>query len=350
MMGRTSIWHRHRAALAFAVIVLFGFTPAGAEPEDEAPAEEATEVQEEAPPKDGPELEYEDDLDDETLPKDAPLPQEGSQLPRKEPTTDAPEGAPEDVPDPRTPSTIRGAFLRGWDTTRPRWFVSARADMGFLFVRPRASFGYGIPHENWTGFDIVPILSSPQAGVYSGFRYRHPRIELRTGGLLSYSFRRSYLEPAASYDARDIEILTDDHAEYFASDSELTFNVPMPFAYFESETQVIYLLIVADDKYVFVDALGVVVAPPISVRQRVVLDVPISAVPGLFVGPAVEAVITPGRSDPWVLRAGGLMRFEMVQDLDIHTEILPTIKSPDRLGRAGAPWLEITVQFRWATN
>lgn len=256
----------------------------------------------------------------------------------------------ETAPDPRKPSSTRGSFLGGWDAVRPRWFVSARADLGFLFLRPRASIGYGLPHEHWAGVDVAPILSSTEIGIYSGVRYRHPRFEIRTGGLFSHAFTRSHLEPAASYDERDIETLTDEHAEYFASDSELIFNVPLFISFFESETQTILLANIPDQRFVFVDTLGVVVAPPFALRQRFVLNIPLRWIPGLFVGPAVEAVIAPDRSDPWVLRAGGVVRFEMAQDLHIRTEILPTIKSPDHLGRAGAPWLTFTVQFRWATN
>ncbi len=252
--------------------------------------------------------------------------------------------------DPRSPAHPAGALFRGWYPKPARWFVAARADVGFLFFRPRAAVGYGRPHQHWAGLDVVPIFSATQVGLYSGLRYRHPRFEIRTGGLFSRGLDRSYLDPADSFDQRDIEILGDDIAAYGASDSEVTLSLPIGSVLLGSETQVLYVVGVPEDKYVFVNAIGTIVAPPWALRQLLFAGHPVPRIPGLFLAPAVEVVMVPGRSDPWVVRAGGIARFSMYQDVDLGTEILPTIKSPDTLGRAGAPWLQITLRVRWATN
>lgn len=252
--------------------------------------------------------------------------------------------------DPRSPVHPAGALFRGWHPRPARWFLAARTDVGFQFFRPRAAVGYGRPHQHWGGFDVVPIFGATQVGVYSGLRYRHPRFEIRSGGLFSHAIRRSYLDAADSFDQRDIEIWGEDIAVFGASDSEMTVSIPIGNILVGSETQALFVFGVPDDKYVFVHTVGAVVAPPWVFRQLLFVGHPVPRIPGLFLAPAVEVVLVPERSDPWVVRAGGVARFSMYQDVDLSTEFLPTIKSPDTLGRAGAPWFEITLRVRWATN
>jgi hypothetical protein len=252
--------------------------------------------------------------------------------------------------DPRSGVHPSGSLLKGWSPVGPRWFVSARADVGFLFMRPRSSVGYGLPHDHWGGIDIVPILSSWQTGAYSGVRYRHPRFEVRTGMLFSHSFRRSLLTPRDSYDVRDLELLTGDQAQFWASDSEITWNLPIWHFVLQSETQAIVVTSDLGDRYVYVDTLGVVVAPPLALRHRTVFQYHVTPISGLYVGPAFETVWVPERPDPWVLRAGAVVSFAMYQDVSIRTDIIPTVRSPDNLGRSGAPWLAVNLRVRWATN
>jgi len=38
-----------------------------------------------------------------------------------------------------------------WAQGVDRWFMSARVDVGFLFFKPRASFGFGRPFHRWVG-------------------------------------------------------------------------------------------------------------------------------------------------------------------------------------------------------
>lgn len=252
--------------------------------------------------------------------------------------------------DPRSSTHPAGALLGGWSPGPARWFMSAQADVGFMFLRPTASFGYGRPHDHWAGIDVFPIFSSGQAGLYSGIRYRHPRFEFRTGALYSYSLNHSYLEQKEHYDAHDLEILNGNHAEYIASDSEIIITIPIRKFYFALETQAIFLTGVPQSHFVFVDTLGAVVAPPASFRQLLAAGYAVPGVPGLFVAPAAESVWAPGREQPWVIRAGAIVVFSMYQDLELRTDILPTVWSPDDLGREGSSWLEVNLRFRWATN
>lgn len=252
--------------------------------------------------------------------------------------------------DPRLTSVPRGALLFPWDTVRRRWFLSARADVGFLFIRPRASAGYGIPHQSWSGLDVVPIVSHSQGGVYGGLRARHPRFEIRSGMLYSAAFHRGYLTQKDSYDGRDLELRADRVATFWAWDSEMTVSLPLGLGFLQSETQSLFIFGVPSDMYVFADGMGVVVAPPWAIREQVRYTLRVPGAAGMFLGPAFEAVLVPDRQQRWVLRAGFAARFRLYQDLEVRTDVLPTVFSPDVLGRAGSPWLTINARFFWATN
>lgn len=251
--------------------------------------------------------------------------------------------------DPRAGRDERGGLLSTWNTERRRWFLSARSDLGFLFFRPRVSGGFGVPHQSWWGADVVPILSGAQGGFYSGLRVRTPRVELRSGILFSGAFFRGRLQPKRQYDERDLELRTGAPVSYWASDTELTLSAPLGPTFLQLESQVLYLPIEGDAP-LFVDTLGVVVVPPWALREHLSWSFPSGLLPGLFWGPALESVWVPGRVDAWVLRAGASVRFWLYQDVQIRTDVVPTVYSPDTLGRAGATWFQISLRLLWATN
>ena len=244
----------------------------------------------------------------------------------------------------------RGGLLSSWDVTTRRWFVSARADVGYLFLRPRASFGYGIPHQRWWGVDLVPILSGKEAGAYAGLRWRGPRVEIRSGMLFASAFYRGSLPDAPAYDQRDLDRQSEDPADYWAWDSELTVSVPIGKSFAQSETQLLYLPFADRSRNLFVETMGVILAPPWALREQLRGSFPLTFLPGLFMGPAVELVWLPGRADPWVARAGASFSLSLYQDVQLRTDVLPTVWSSDTLGRMGSPWLTINVRLLWASN
>ena len=244
----------------------------------------------------------------------------------------------------------RSSFLFRWDTQVPRFHLSGRIDVGFLFVRPRVSVGYGLPHRLWWGADLVPILSGGQWGVYAGIRYQGRRAGFRTGALYSSSFVSGYLVPQSNYDARDLSLRGQPRAKFFASDSELSVALPLGPVELFSETQPLLLVGPRSSEYVFAETMGAIVAPPFALRQQLGLLFGSAPQLGISWGPAVEAVYVPARSDPMILRVGLTLRMRLYQDVLLHTNLLPAVVSPDNLGRAASPWLTVNVRFLWATN
>jgi len=253
--------------------------------------------------------------------------------------------------DPRSSVHPAGTILSDWSPYRKRWFASARADVGFLFIRPRASVGFGVPHHHWWGADLVPIFSQQEGGGYAGLRFRHPRLEVRSGLLNIYAFERGFFDPASSYNELDLEREGHPTASYWALDSELTLSAPLGPVFFFAETQAVRTLDLSPDQWVWMQTMGVIVAPPWSFREQFRFSLRMPGFPKLFIGPAVETVWVPQRTeDQWTVRAGGFAQLWLYQDMQITTEILPTVYSPDQFGRMGSTWLRINARFLWATD
>src|SRR5436190_10279915 len=102
----------------------------------------------------------------------------------------AAEPAGEKFPDAKPPlallPTPEDALMdprmaRSWATLPPRQFVATTVDVGFVYLRPRLSLGYGRPFTEWIGVDANPIASQNGLGVYGGLRLEIPHLDLRFG-------------------------------------------------------------------------------------------------------------------------------------------------------------------------
>lgn len=235
-----------------------------------------------------------------------------------------------------------------WSTGRDRWFVSGRIDAGFLFLRPRVSAGYGRPHYDWIGLDLVPTVAFTAAGGYAGARMEGRFLQIRTGLLYQYSFNRSYLPAAPSYDLRDLDVLDGPRASYFLWDSEADLYFPLGSVRLRYQIQPVVADGIPEDHALYLDNLRVVAGPGITLRQRAGVEF---FWPGTTIGisPEVEIVWLEARSSV-VVRAGGTCRWLLSDEFEVRTAFLPVWSSPDQLGRASGDVLEFALRWRWATS
>lgn len=241
-------------------------------------------------------------------------------------------------------------WIETWRPAPARWFVSTRADLGYLFFRPRVSVGYGKPHVDWVGVDAIPLISGTSGGGYVGLIMSSPHFEVRSGGLYLVNFTRSVLEPRAHYDRRDIDTRIGGPAEYVALDSEAKVSFPVGSLTFRYEVQAFLLDLFQPDVYVFVDPLSLVMGEGLAIRQMFSFFFPVANIPDLSLGPAVEPSYVSSRPDaPWVVRIGFAAQFKLFDDVELRSELLPAVISPDALGRAGSHFLEFKLRWRWAT-
>jgi hypothetical protein len=191
-------------------------------------------------------------------------------------------------------------------------------------------------------------VSTSALGGYVGGRIEGDFFELRTGMLYQYSFNRSYLPEAPSYDRRDIDVIEGPRAEYWLSDSELEVYVPLGRFRLRSQTQLVFAGGMPDDHYLYVDTLWVVAGPGLTIRAQLGLE---WFVPGTNIGitPAAEVVWLDTR-ETTVVRAGAQVRWLLSDEFEVRTTILPVLYSIDQLGRASGDVLEVSLRWRWASK
>lgn len=261
---------------------------------------------------------------------------------------------PVDVPElPPAPSALPApvgeARVLPWSLQPARWFVSSEIDTGFLYVRPRASTGYGRPHDLWVGLDANPILSSEGVAGYLGLRFDLPFVNLRVGGRYWYTFRRSFLVPEASYSVEDIELREGPPSRFLTWEAELTSTLPLGRGALLAEGALSYVTGVADDYYVYEETLRVVVDPPWVWRGRVGYTVALDDDHSIVIGPVLEFVGVPKR-DVVVYRAGALARIFLSPSLEARGTFVPAVYTPDPLGARGGDAFLLGVRWRWASG
>jgi hypothetical protein len=236
-----------------------------------------------------------------------------------------------------------------WSEQPARWFVSAEFDTGFLYVRPRFSFGYGKPHASWVGIDTNPIFSVEGVAGYAGLRFDLPFVNLRVGGRHWWTFRRSFLAPDTSYTVEDIELREGPRSEFATWEAELTLSLPIGPGFVLVEAAGSYVAGVSDGYYVYEETLRVVVDPPWTWRTRLGYTLALDADQTIVVGPVLEVAGVPGRGTH-VYRAGGLARVALAHDLEARGTFVPAIVTPDPLGARGADTFLLGIRYRWATG
>lgn len=243
-----------------------------------------------------------------------------------------------DVPEPEE--------VEGWGDAR--WFVGGSLDVGFLYLRPRFSGGYGVPHTLWIGLDANPIVSANGLGAYGGLRAAAPWIDLRVGARYYFAFTRRLLSPRDSYDLLALETINGPRSNYLTLEAEVNFAPTLGPGDLELEIGASLIQLVDEPYYVFEETLRIIVDPPFVWDARLAymfrfLD------DRLRLGPAVEVLHSPARGHI-VVRGGALVRFRLWHDLQVRAIVMPTIFSRDDLGAEGAN--AFLVGFRWdfATN
>jgi hypothetical protein len=233
-----------------------------------------------------------------------------------------------------------------WSKQAIRWFGALEFDTGFLYVRPRFSFGYGRPHARWVGVDLNPIFSEEGVAGYAGLRLASSLLSLRAGARYWYTFQRSFLEQRDHYTVEDIELRTGPRSSFLTWEAELALSLPVGPGSILAEAAGSYVTGVADDFFVYEETLRVVVDPPWVVRARPGY---LLAYRSIQIGPVFELVAVP-RRDALVLRAGGLVRITLSGDLEARGTFVPAVATPDALGARGGDAFLLGIRYRWATQ
>lgn len=239
---------------------------------------------------------------------------------------------------------------RGWSMGRERPFFALTVDLGYLYLRPRISLGYGKPHAQWIGFDANPIFSGGGIGGYGGVRAALPFVDIRFGARGYYSFERSFLDAQDEFDRLALAVRTDEHSTYLTWESELTTTIAIGPGELNALASVSSIQGVPEGKYVYEETLHIIVKPPWVWRARAGYSLlfPIRGARS-SIGVVLDTLYIPGRNqDVW--RGGFVFRVAISQQLEVRGTFVATIENSDSIGILGGDFTELGLRWRWATG
>ena len=245
---------------------------------------------------------------------------------------------------------IDAAMRRTWNEGRPRTFLATTLDVGWTYLRPRASLGYGKPFVSWFGIDANPIVSGNGLGMYGGLRLALPRFDLRVGPRYVRAFNRNYLNKQNSYNRLDLDSTIGDPAAVLTFEAEFEASVPAGPGDIIGLGSVSYVTGVPKGQLVFEETLRVIVNPPLVWRGRLGYVVRFGSARQHSLGVVAELLDVPGRDDSKTMRAGPVVRIVLSRRVEVRGSFVPTIVSPDHLGLVGGDFTELGFRYRWATR
>jgi hypothetical protein len=271
----------------------------------------------------------------------------------------AAEPAGEKFPDPDAPlsvlptpedALIDPKMARSWGTLPSRGFVATTMDIGFVYIRPRLSLGYGRPFTQWVGFDANPIAATSHLGAYAGARVEIPHLDFRIGPRYIRSFERTFLPEQESYSRIDLERNTGDPAVTLTFEAELDLSAKLGPGLILGRGSASYITGVPDDRAVFEETLHIIVDPPFVWRARLAYVFTFGSRNQHSIGPAVDFLDVPKRDDSRTIRVGPIMRMQLSRRVEVRGSFIATVLSPDRIGRVGGDFTELGVRYRWASE
>ena len=264
-------------------------------------------------------------------------------LPHDEPTS---QTDPATTPD----ALVDLAMRRSWNEGVTRSFLAATLDVGWTYVRPRLSAGYGKPFGTWVGLDVNPIISGNGLGAYAGVRLALPRFDIRIGPRYVASFNRDYLNPQRSYNRVDLDSTLGTPARVITLEAEAEASVPLGPGDLVALGSVSYVSNVPEGQLVFEETLRVIVAPPIVWRGRGGYVVRFGTSRQHSVGVVADILDVPKRDDSLTVRIGPVIRIVLSRRVEVRGSFVPTILSPDNIGLVGGDFTELGFRYRWATE
>jgi hypothetical protein len=236
-----------------------------------------------------------------------------------------------------------------WSNCAPRPFISLRLDAGYLYVKPRFSFGYGKPFSVWGGLDAVPLVTPDSAGGYTGLRLQIDWFELRAGARYVHAFVHQFLSPKPSYGLVDLAEDTGHPSEYVDLEAEMTAAIPAGPGNVLVTATVSSIQLVPAGFDVYDETLRVVVSPPGVYRGRLGYALHLLKERNLRLGLVGELLEIPDRHAQ-VYRAGIVATFDVDDHFQAVANILLPVVGPDSLGFLGADYTELGIRYRWATG
>ena len=239
---------------------------------------------------------------------------------------------------------------RSWNEGKTRAFLATTLDVGWTYLRPRASLGYGKPFGTWFGIDANPIISGNGLGAYGGLRLSVPRFDLRVGPRYVAAFNRNYLNAQNTYNRQDLDSTVGNPSRVLTLEAEFEASVPAGPGDIIGLGSISYVTGVPTGQYVFEETLRVIVNPPLVWRARIGYVFRFGSYRQHSLGIVGEGLDVPDRDDSKTVRIGPIVRIVLSRRVEVRGSFVPTIISPDHLGLIGGDFTELGFRYRWATE
>ncbi len=247
-------------------------------------------------------------------------------------------------------SLIDTTMSRSWNEGHTRAFLATTLDVGWTYLRPRASIGYGKPFGTWIGLDANPIISGVGLGAYGGLRLALPRFDIRIGPRYFASFNRNYLNPQGSYNRQDLDSTVGQPSRVLTYEVEVEASVPAGPGDVIGLGSLSYVTGVPDGQLVFEETLRTIVKPPLVWRARLGYVFRFGSFRQHSLGIVGEGLDVPNRDDSKTFRVGPIVRIVLSRRVEVRGSFVPTIISPDHIGLIGGDFTELGFRYRWATE
>jgi hypothetical protein len=266
-----------------------------------------------------------------------------------------PEPPPPVVPPkPIAPLSTPDTFVdrdmrRPWSEAHTRAFVAARIDVGYLYLKPQLSLGYGRPFSNWIGVDLAPIASSAEVAGYGGLRAQVGPVELRVGGRYNFPFDHNYLQQQASFSRLDLDSTVGGRSKYTALESELKAAIGVGPGSILAIASVFYVVGVPAGFDIYEETLHTIMQPPVVAWGRTGYDFHFGTQNQHGIAVVGDVLYSPDR-DTATVRAGLLLHIAFSHHFEIRGSFVPTVWSRDGIGLPGDDFTELGVRYRWASG
>jgi hypothetical protein len=264
-------------------------------------------------------------------------------------TTLAVSSARADDTTPPQPFSLPTRHDGYWARDPARPFLATTIDVGYLYLRPRLTLGYGKPFTKWVGIDLNPLVTNEGYGAYGGLRVQIPWFDFRAGARGFSAFTHEYLTPAAHYSSVDLQETTGQASKYVTLEADVSGGIPAGPGTILLVLTASAVELVPAGKYVYEETLRVITNPPAIYRARTGYALRLGPEGAARVGVVGELLDLPGRGD-LVFRAGVIASFAIDDHLEALGLLVIPVASPDSIGIAGGDFAELGIRYRWATG
>jgi len=237
--------------------------------------------------------------------------------------------------------------LSAWESDEDTFFTTVATDMGFIYLRPRVTLGYGSPYWKFVGIDSYFLATNSFVSPYVGWRASFPFLDALMGVRQVYPFDRRLLPKQDTYTGDELAIGEGDtRSTYNAVDFELVLVAPLLHgaAFFTAHP---VLVDAPRNMRVFEEVLRVVMEPPMALGLRGGYVYGIGDEQAVKAGVLIEHVVAPGRpKNTW--RAGPVVLIGLSKYFDFLFAFSPVLSSPDELGILHGTYAYLGVLHRFS--